>query len=336
MTRFLIAALALATAFAQQDAKPALEGLDPVLLIQGKEVAGKDALNATHGPFTYVFSTEQTRDTFRSDPDRYGIQLSGACARMGAPVGGSPDAYYVYEGRIYIFGSQECYRRFVAEPRKYLESAQPPLSWSPSAAEREAGLRVLVSILKAHGGSDAIAAIAASEETRENQVRLHRLPDGFRVERTFSQGTATSTVTGGRAWSQFRDQVREVPPAFAAAMEDQGGRDLIRILSIAAHGKLEAASSQPGRLAIREGRRITTLVLDSATGRVASVEYRGRGADGAFGNIAVALSDYRDTGGIGLPFAAGVSIDGTPEPALGWRTSRITLNPANLEARFAR
>src|SRR6185295_17203461 len=106
-----------------RDVVPVLEGLDPVMLVQGKEVQGDLKISVTRGTFQYLFANAETKATFEKDPSRYEIQLEGACARMGAPVTGNPDLYTVHQGRIYIFGSADCKKRFEAAPQKYLESA---------------------------------------------------------------------------------------------------------------------------------------------------------------------------------------------------------------------
>src|SRR4030095_10544425 len=90
----------------------ALEGLDPVMLVQGKEVQGEMNLTVTRGQFRYFFANAANKATFEQDPARYEIQLNGPCARMGPPVYGNADLFTVYQGRIYIFGSGECKKRF--------------------------------------------------------------------------------------------------------------------------------------------------------------------------------------------------------------------------------
>ena len=62
-----------------------LEGLDPVMLSEGKEVQGDMKYQVTRGRFRYIFANAQTQATFEKDPARYEIQLNGSCARMGAP-----------------------------------------------------------------------------------------------------------------------------------------------------------------------------------------------------------------------------------------------------------
>src|SRR5262245_29957519 len=120
---FVCALLLLSGAFAgqtcaqQQPPYDALEGLDPVLLTQGKEAQGEMKITVTRGQFRYMFANAANKAAFEQYPTRYEIQLNGACARMGAPVVGNPDLYAVHKGRIYIFGSENCKTLFVAADR---------------------------------------------------------------------------------------------------------------------------------------------------------------------------------------------------------------------------
>src|SRR6185369_4645286 len=58
-----------------QDAVPVLEGLDPVMLVQGKEVQGDARITSTRGQFQYMFANVENRSAFEKDPQRYEIQL---------------------------------------------------------------------------------------------------------------------------------------------------------------------------------------------------------------------------------------------------------------------
>ena len=60
-----------------------LEGLDPVMLSQGKEVQGDMKYKVTRGRFEYIFVSAENKATFEKEPSRYEIQLGGHCARMG-------------------------------------------------------------------------------------------------------------------------------------------------------------------------------------------------------------------------------------------------------------
>lgn len=103
---------------------PALRGLDPVRLASGVEIQGQESLEIERGGYRYRFATGADRETFVGDPERYEIQLRGACAFMaehGAPPGsGDPDRFLVHRGRIYIFASENCRDSFKADPERYL------------------------------------------------------------------------------------------------------------------------------------------------------------------------------------------------------------------------
>lgn len=89
----------------------AIDGLDPVLLISGEEVNGKESLSAVHAGFLYHFASGDTRRVFESDPDSYGVQPGGFCpVRPDLP--GRTNIYLVHEGRIYLFHSEHCLDSF--------------------------------------------------------------------------------------------------------------------------------------------------------------------------------------------------------------------------------
>jgi YHS domain-containing protein len=127
----LSGALAGQTPAQQKLAADALEGLDPVMLVQGKEVQGEMNITVTRGQFRYFFATAANKAAFEQDPARYEIQLNGACARMGPPVYGNADLFTVHQGRIYIFGSGECKKTLRCRagklPRSQDERNQRPL-----------------------------------------------------------------------------------------------------------------------------------------------------------------------------------------------------------------
>ncbi len=122
----------------QRPPADALEGLDPIMLAQGKEAQGEMNITVTRGQFRYMFANAANKAAFEQDPARYEIQLNGACARMGGSVRGTPDLYAVHKGRIYIFGSANCKTLFVAAPEKYLDPADGA---SVTAAATPEGLK---------------------------------------------------------------------------------------------------------------------------------------------------------------------------------------------------
>ena len=129
----LVTLFVTTTAFAQMTPpREALDGVDPVaLLTQGKEVMGKAEFKVSRGRFDYLFASAENKAAFEKAPEKYEIQLSGACARMGGGVTGNPADYAVVDGKIYIFGSDDCHKKFVAAPAKFLPKPAPPM---PTAA----------------------------------------------------------------------------------------------------------------------------------------------------------------------------------------------------------
>src|ERR1044072_4822730 len=150
------------TAAAQETVIP-LEGLDPVMLSQGKEVQGDVKLKVTRGQFQYIFANAETKATFEKDPSKFEIQLDGHCARMGAPTGGNPDLYAVHNGRIYIFGSEECQTLFKASPEKYLEVPAPPKA-PPTAEMIKRGQELLAKAVEALGGGSKLDQLVSFQK----------------------------------------------------------------------------------------------------------------------------------------------------------------------------
>lgn len=327
---------------------PALEGLDPVRLTEGQDVPGKATIALEQGRFLYQFSSEATRDRFRREPERYGIQLDGACARMGPPVGASADAYFVYDHRIYIFGSRECYKRFSANPAKYLESAQPKPDWDPTATTRERGKAVLEKVIEATGGATQWAGIRSYAEVRrahapagDRSIRIAaRLPDSLITETSAGANTFGSLVTPAGAWEIFRGEGRRIPESFAQAILADARRDLLPLLldcHTAGFAVYYAGrSGDADRLQIRDQGRISTMLVDPSSGRPRALAWLGRTPDG-FATIHTAYSDYRPAGGLQLPFRAERSAEkagGGLEPDRSWTVESYEFNPTDIEARL--
>jgi len=58
------------------DSNLALGGLDPVLLVQGREEMGKPEIVVSHGGHRYQFVSEPDRAAFAADPGRYAIKTT--------------------------------------------------------------------------------------------------------------------------------------------------------------------------------------------------------------------------------------------------------------------
>lgn len=97
----------------------ALSGLDPVALVQGEEVEGRENLTTHHGKWLYRFASEDNLEAFREEPDRFGIQRDDCIVVPGAEA--DPGIFTVYENKIYIFATEECVQEFEAAPKLFLE-----------------------------------------------------------------------------------------------------------------------------------------------------------------------------------------------------------------------
>lgn len=331
----LVTLLFVASAWPQARPKnAALEGLDPVLLTEGQEAPGKETLIVQHGRFLYRFASEETRNRFTKDPAAYAIQLDGACARMGAPVGGSPDSYYVHDHRIYIFGSNDCYGKFSAEPAKYLTDVQANPVWNPSPEARAQGGALLKKAIEAMGGAARWKAIHSYVETHHisrpngdsTTTNAARMPDAFRAESTFGKNSFGNLITPAGQFSLFRDEGAPLPKSFSQAITENWRHDLLPILLSRDDKGFDVFLAGANRLAVNNHGSISTLLLDPATGRITGIEWRGRSPEG-FSDFHIAYSDYRKTDGVQLPF----QVEGANQ---SWTVDSYQLNPPDIDARL--
>jgi YHS domain-containing protein len=96
----------------------AVRGLDPVMLIEGRDEMGKPEIVQEFQGFRYQFVSEPNRVLFVSDPVKYAIRNDTCLVIPGAQV--NPDLYVVYEKRLYAFATQNCVIAFKAAPNDYL------------------------------------------------------------------------------------------------------------------------------------------------------------------------------------------------------------------------
>ena len=349
LTAFVPVAL-LATALSgQMPAGPvdALDGLDPVLLVQGKEVPGKSALSAGHGGFTYLFATADNKAAFERTPDKYAIQLGGLCARMGKATGGNPSDFLVHDGKIYVFGSDECHKRFQAAPTKYLPPAAKPVPTGADARER--GRKLLDDAARAIGPTlDAVATFSESyaqvQKRGEAEVRfttktMWKFPDRARQDRRAEfegkpVGSSTLVTPDGAWYLTLQGQAYPAPSAGVPSLQADFGRHPIALLRNRRRAGAIAIAEAPGavdgvnvqRIRIVDGAIDAIVTLDPAR-RIHSVSYVDRNSEGAYGTFTVRYSDYRAAEGLRLPFNVRTLFDGQPYPQQSWTVEAIAVNP---------
>jgi len=315
-----------------------LEGLDAVMLAQGKEVQGDMKYKVTRGRFQYIFANAENKAAFEKDPARYEIQLDGHCARMGPPTNGNPDLYAVHNGRIYIFGSEECQTLFKTSPEKYLEV--PPPAKAPATAEMiKRGQELLTKAVETMGGASKLDQLVSfkKSELRGNNVKINlqiAFPDVALVETVRPTFTLVSVVTPSESFFKFNNSARPMTEADRTAFAKDLNHDPIVLLrartkpefKVWAAGTDKVGETTVERLEVELPGFSTTLGIDPATGRVLSQTYRGRGPGGVVGEIAINYSDFKSVEGLLLPFKISATFDGQAFPALSAAIEAAAIN----------
>jgi len=340
-----------ATSGSAQNLSPApqtiipLEGLDPVMLTQGKEVQGDMKYKVTRGQFEYIFANPENKATFEKDPTRYEIQLDGHCARMGAPTTGNPDLYAVHNGRIYIFGSEECQTLFKATPEKYLEVPPPPKS--PTAEMTKRGQELIAKAVEAFGGSKLDQLVSfQKKDVRDNQIRsmlLFVFPGTLRQETIRPAFTLASVVSPSDSFFVFNNRANPMLEGTRRAVVKELNHELVVLLRARTlpdfkafvAGSYKVGETSVERVDVELLGFTTTLGIDPSTGRILTQTYHGRGPGGVLGEIAISYSDFRTVEGMSLPFKIAATFDGQPLPPQSATIESITINgqvdPANFK-----
>ncbi|HKQ80530.1 MAG TPA: hypothetical protein VJ810_42950 [Blastocatellia bacterium] len=359
--------LAWETYAQQPPPRDAIEGLDPVMLAQGKEEQGEMNITVTRGQFRYMFANAANKAAFDQDPARYEIQLNGACARMGAPVGGNPDLYAVHKGRIYIFGSANCKTLFVAAPEKYLDSgaaASVTAAATPEALKR--GQALIDKAVAAMGGAAKIDGLTSyREQSVSPQIRGHGdeprievkvntdllivFPDRIRMEQSmpdFRDRSVTMRQTlvmlPGEEFGLGPRGVFNVQKSFRDSEEKRIRRQPLFLLRARGQQGFKAVELGKGKIGEAECERVVVtwdgadyeLGGDPATGRILSLSYKRRGQQGNFGDFVQSFSDFRAVNGLTLPFKVTATFDGQPWQDQSSTVETIVVNGAIDPALF--
>jgi len=338
-------------------ARDALDGIDPVVLLtQGKEVSGKPDFKVSRGKFDYLFVSAENKATFEKNPEKYEIQLSGACARMGGGVTGNPADFAVVDGKIYIFGSDDCHKKFVAAPAKFLPRPVPAM---PTAArDVQAGRALLDKAVASVGGAAKIDAVTSYIETAtQTQTRpqgqmaltvktIRRFPADIRIERTMAMGDRTQTsaqlMTAEGGWFINGTNAYPQNPEGRTTNEQEYSRALIPLLRARSGATFQAAAASSAvvdgvaedRVRVKDKLVDITIGLDQRTGQVHSLSFVGRNMDAEIGDYTIVLSDYRDVNGLKLPFSERALFNGQPDEFRTRQIKTFEINPAIDAALF--
>jgi YHS domain-containing protein len=97
----------------------ALNELDPVLLVEGREEMGKPEIVASAGPYRYQFVSEPHRARFAAEPARFSIQNDTCLMVPGTAV--DPALFAVHDKRIYAFAASQCVEEFKKRPAEFVK-----------------------------------------------------------------------------------------------------------------------------------------------------------------------------------------------------------------------
>lgn len=338
----LVSSAARVSGQAEQPVVP-LEGLDPVELVNGKEVFGKMAISVIRGRFQYVFGKQENKALFEKNPERYEIQLGGNCARMGRGISGNPDLYTVYKERIYIFGTEDCVQAFKASPESFLEPPPPP-KFSPTAEAVKKGQDLLAKAVEALGGAARVDGLVSYQEKATTktpqgdvagQIVLTRgAPDKIRSDRIAGNNTVSYIVTPNESFVIARQQVFPMGAAQQESFEKSFRRTPLELLraragagfKAAAAGTAKADETTVEQVTVELEGALMTLGIDPKTGRILSLSYLDRAPNFMFGNITLTYADFRTIEGLSLPFKITATVNGSPSPNLSRSIESITVN----------
>lgn len=97
----------------------AVDGFDPVAYFtQNMPVPGDEAITTDYRGATWRFASQQNRDAFVADPERYAPQYGGYCAyavASGYTAKADPQAWKIVDGKLYLNYSKGVQQRWVQD-----------------------------------------------------------------------------------------------------------------------------------------------------------------------------------------------------------------------------
>ena len=126
-----------------QDDGVAIEGFDTVAYFeQDKAVKGNKNFSYTHKGLLWNFSSEENRDKFKQDPDKYAPEYGGYCAyamSKGLVVSSDPEAFTLYDGKLYLNYSFSVRNTWRKDIPGYL--AKSEVNWREKIEDVEANFK---------------------------------------------------------------------------------------------------------------------------------------------------------------------------------------------------
>src|SRR5262245_32370621 len=203
-------------------------------------------------------------------------------------------------------------------------AGQPAQAQPPAQRTEGAATELLRRVIEARGGLQALKAVrsvvaetettfmdeqgqvAATTRTRTYVV----YPDKFRVDATIQGDLISQVFNAGRAWERSPAGVRDLPQQVRDDAAASVKRDTIPLLVAAAEGRVPIRAASEGAQRVLEigapGPDQVRLFVDDQM-LIVKQQFL---ATGQGGKQEESFSDYRQVGGLRVPFQAAVSRDG--------------------------
>ena len=257
------------------------------------------------------------------------------------------------EARILVLGNSADFDQPVealGEPEVIdieIPLTQPGASAEMPAGDPEAGAALLSRVMDALGGADAFAAVESMRYAADSEVQANgqamalksevtvRLPDQIHASQQAPMGTFTLIVNSEQGVIEAGGQTQPAPPPLVAQIRTQLYQDLPYLLGRADELTVAAQEGKDGLdiLQITAPGVDTPIFLhvDPETGRPVKQMMTVVGMQGPQ-EMVLFYDDYRETGGLLLPFATRTVANGEESGMSAY--SAIEINPSIDEGLF--
>jgi len=299
---------------------------DVVAKLNGnQEVAGDPKITAQHWGYVYRFSSEANRKAFLADPDRYEVQLGGACGRMSELSGlGRTDLFATVEGKLYIFASEGCRKTFLSAPNEFLENDVPTPRITSAAAQ--AGKVILDRLVNATGGKAAWRKLGNVKQefferpTFGDKTYDHRLTSYFGKDGSYyrlDDWGSSAYGHGVRSGVGFFDTSgkfeRPMHPQQVRATERERNHSFITAMRAALGGAVVAGNGSD--VTVYFDNSAVTLNA-SKDGKPIGMSYLGRDGSARVAPIKLSFTSFQTVAGVRLPNGWSATANGKPDQGL--------------------
>jgi len=105
----------------------AIHGYDAVsYFTDSKATKGNNKYTATHKSAIYQFSSEENRDAFQANPERFAPQFGGFCAMgvaLNKKLDTDPTAWKIVEGKLYLNLNKAVQKKWLSDVPTHLDTA---------------------------------------------------------------------------------------------------------------------------------------------------------------------------------------------------------------------